>query len=164
MTRKLRARVSVARLRKFSRDSLLLGNNRDHIANLFWLVSFITVRLALRKKLARDLDLLSIVQTLSVWTLCGPNPKFCVRSWAVKSTSTVYVHNVVLPQGRRARAGPSLWEKALCTPYSMNSLFSEFFNKIGQSLLEVFETIWGIFWEVPNVTTKENKRRKSGEL
>ena len=31
------------------------------------------------------------------------------------------------------------------TPYSMNSLFSEFFREFSGGILEVCETIWGLF-------------------
>ena len=40
-----------------------------------------------------------------------------------------------------------------CTPYSMNSLFSELFRKFGGAFWVVLETIWGhdSFWKVFNI-------------
>ena len=42
------------------------------------------------------------------------------------------------------------------TPYSMNSLFSEFFRKIEGVFLEVCETISGDIWEVFGGQMREN--------
>ena len=46
------------------------------------------------------------------------------------------------------------------TPYSMNSLFSEFFRKFGGVFLEVCETISGGIWEVFGGKIKENYPEK----
>ena len=48
----------------------------------------------------------------------------------------------------------------LCTPYSMNSLFSEFFRKFGGAFLEVCETSSGGMWEVFGGKIKENYPEK----
>ena len=45
---------------------------------------------------------------------------------------------------------------APCTPYSMNSLFSELFRKFEGVFLEVCETISGDIWEVFGGKIKEN--------
>ena len=46
------------------------------------------------------------------------------------------------------------------TPYSMNSLFSEFFRKFGGVFLEVCETISGGIWQVLRGKIKENYTEK----
>ena len=48
----------------------------------------------------------------------------------------------------------------LCTPYSMNRLFSEFFRKFGGAFLEVYETISGGIWQVFRGKIKENYLEK----
>ena len=44
----------------------------------------------------------------------------------------------------------------LDTPYSMNSLFSELFQKFGGVFLEVYETISGGIWEVFEQNIEDN--------
>ena len=49
------------------------------------------------------------------------------------------------------------------TPYSMNSLFSEFFRDFGGVLLEVCETISGAMWEVCGGIIEENYPENKNE-
>ena len=51
----------------------------------------------------------------------------------------------------------------LCTPYSMNSLFSESFRKFGGAFLEVCETISEGIWQDVRGNIKENDIEKIGK-